>query len=116
MVHVHAANLSDTKEGCVLADLSFKKIPEVRGVRVDKGYRGTFVRTVREKWRREAHISAREGKGFVIEPKRWVVERTFGWFDGQRRLGKDHEKLTCVSGAMTYLAAIARPFKNHIFN
>lgn len=85
---------------------------DMRGSR----YRGTFASYVREIWSREVHFTSREGKGFAIEPKRWVVERTFGWFNGQRRLGKDHEKLTENSEAMIYIAAIARSLRNPIFN
>ncbi len=47
-----------------------------------------------EEWGREAHTSARQGKGFEVGPKRWVVERTFAWFNGQRRLSKDYGDLT----------------------
>jgi len=32
-------------------------------------------------------------KGFVVRPRRWVVERTFSWFGRDRRLGKDFENL-----------------------
>lgn len=44
--------------------------------------------------------------GFVVQPCRWVVERSFGWFGRRRRLSKDHETLTKVSEAMVTLAAI----------
>ena len=115
-VHVHAANRPDTIEGCVLADLAFANLPGVSAVCADQGYRGTFVRDVENAWGREVHISAREGKGFEVEPQRWVAERTFAWFNGQRRLGKDHEKLTRSSKAMIYIAAAARSLRNPIFN
>ena len=115
-VHVHAANRADTREGCVVAYRSLDKLPGVRAICADQGYRGTFAKYVREIWNREVHFSSREGKGFAIEPKRWVVERTFGWFNGQRRLGKDHEKLTENSEAMIYISAIARSLRNPIFN
>jgi putative transposase len=44
--------------------------------------------------------------GFVIIPRRWVVERTLGWFGRWRRLSKDYEELPEVSEAMVTLAAI----------
>lgn len=115
-VHVHAANRADTVEGCVLADLAFGDLPGVKAVCVDQGYRGTFASAVRDEWGREVHVSAREGKGFEVEPRRWVVERTFAWFNGQRRLSKDYEKLTRNSETMIYIAAIARSLRNPIFN
>ena len=39
-------------------------------------------------------------KGFVVMPKRWIVERTFGWFNRYRRLSKDYELLPATSEAM----------------
>ena len=46
------------------------------------------------------------GKGFVVVPRRWIVERTFGWLSRWRRLSKDYEKLPEVSEAMVTLAMI----------
>lgn len=45
-------------------------------------------------------------KGFVVIPKRWVVERTFGWLSFNRRLSKDYEYLTRNSESMIYIAMI----------
>ena len=45
-------------------------------------------------------------KGFVLLPKRWVVERTFAWLNGYRRLSKDYEATTASSEARIKLAAI----------
>ena len=42
-------------------------------------------------------------KGFVLLPKRWVVERTFGWFTHYRRLSKDYETLQKNSESMILL-------------
>ncbi|TWB21653.1 DDE family transposase [Nitrospirillum viridazoti] len=43
-------------------------------------------------------------KGFQVLPRRWVVERTFGWMIRWRRLVRDYEKRTDVSQAMIYVA------------
>lgn len=45
-------------------------------------------------------------QGFVVLPKRWIVERTFGWFSLHRRLVKDYEVNTRHSESMIYLAMI----------
>jgi putative transposase len=45
-------------------------------------------------------------KGFKVLPKRWVVERTFGWLGRYRRLSKDYERLTETSEAMIQMAMI----------
>lgn len=46
-------------------------------------------------------------KGFVVLPKRWIVERTFAWLARYRRHSKDYEKTTASSEAFTYIAMIA---------
>ena len=43
-------------------------------------------------------------KGFEVLPRRWVVERTFGWMTRWRRLVRDYEKLIDVSHAMILVA------------
>jgi putative transposase len=45
-------------------------------------------------------------KGFVVLPKRWVVERTFAWLARHRRHSRDYEKTTASSEAFTYIAMI----------
>ena len=44
--------------------------------------------------------------GFIVQPRRWVVERTLGWLGRWRRLSKDYEELPEVSEAMVSLAMI----------
>jgi putative transposase len=44
--------------------------------------------------------------GFRVLPRRWVVERTFGWQSQQRRLSKDYERLCATSEAWIYVAMI----------
>jgi putative transposase len=44
--------------------------------------------------------------GFVVQPRRWVVERSLGWLGRWRRLSKDYEELPEVSEAMVTLAMI----------
>ena len=45
-------------------------------------------------------------KGFVVQPKRWIVERTFGWLNRFRRLSKDYEQRPEVSESFIYLSMI----------
>jgi putative transposase len=47
-----------------------------------------------------------EAKGFVVLPKRWVVERTFAWLGRSRRLSKDYERRTDSSECMVRLSSI----------
>ncbi len=54
-------------------------------------------------------VTRREGAvGFAVQPWRWVVERTFGWFNRYRRLSKDYEHNTASSEAWIYVTAIHR--------
>lgn len=45
-------------------------------------------------------------KGFQVLPKRWIVERTFGWLNRFRRLSKDFETVPRMSEAFVYLSMI----------
>jgi putative transposase len=47
-----------------------------------------------------------DAKGFKVLPRRWVVERTFGWLGRQRRLSKDYEYLIDTSGTMICVSMI----------
>lgn len=58
----------------------------------------------RYKFRLEPVLRRDEMKGFVVLPKRWVVERTFSWLTGYRRLSREYEALTASSEAMIYIA------------
>jgi Transposase DDE domain len=49
---------------------------------------------------------AKQAQGFVLVPKRWVVERTDGWLHWCRRLNVDDEHLTASSEALIYIARI----------
>jgi transposase len=46
-------------------------------------------------------------KGYLVLPRRWVVERTLSWIDQQRRMSKDYERL-CASGEALVRAAMIR--------
>ena len=45
-------------------------------------------------------------KGFVVLPKRWIVERTFGWLNKYRRHSKDYERNPASSEALIYISMI----------
>ncbi|MBA2749794.1 MAG: IS5 family transposase [Tatlockia sp.] len=112
MVVVSAANVPE-REG---ANLVFEKLHLIRGkfprlvrIWVDGGYEGkTFMCSVmdRYRWIIETIKRSDRTKGFVLLPRRWVVERTFGWFNWYRRLSKDYECLPETSVAMIQVAMI----------
>jgi putative transposase len=57
-------------------------------------------------WSLEVVSRPKDVKGFVLLPKRWVVERTFAWLGRSRRLSKDYERRTDSSECMVRLSAI----------
>ena len=52
-------------------------------------------------------------KGFEVLPRRWVVERTFGWLGPNRRMSKDYERL-CETGEALVLVATTRLMANRL--
>lgn len=103
-VVVGAANIHDTVAGCGVFKSVLEKYPSVVGVCGDEGYRGTFLRFV-EGLGKKCDISERiKPKGWRVLPKRWCVERTFGWLNGFRRLSKDYEISTKSEESMIMIA------------
>ena len=90
-VHVHAANIHDTKGGVYTFEKALYRYPTIKGVRADQGYRGTFKNTFELFHNLPVDISPRIKNEFEIQPLRWIVERTFSWFNGSRRLSKEYE-------------------------
>ena len=66
-----------------------------------------WLKKHRPGWTLEVKSPPKGSKGFVVVPKRWVVERSFAWMGRNRRLSKDYEKTTSSSEAMVELANIA---------
>ncbi len=109
-VLVTAANVQDRDGGCRVAALAMEEgvATRVRHVWADAAYRGRFADTVRDQYGWTIEVVQRtDGEpGFEVLPRRWVVERTFGWFGRFRRLSKDYEFYTGVAEAFIYAATI----------
>ena len=58
-------------------------------------------------WAFQTVLRPVQAKGFVVLPKRWIVERTFAWLTRCRRHTKDYERSTASSEAMIYITMIA---------
>jgi putative transposase len=82
----------------------------LRKLWVDGGYGGPdFAHWVREQSPNlEVEVVKRSDnlKGFKVQPKRWVVERTFGWLVQHRRLVRDYEKTECSAAGWIAIALI----------
>lgn len=81
---------------------------KLRKIWVDGGYRGQVLEWVKKRFRYclEVVLRSDDKRGFVLLPKRWVVERTFAWLNNHRRLSKDYERFTNTSETMIQLAMI----------
>lgn len=108
VIWVHAADLMD-REGAegVLRRLK-ERFPGLRKVWVDAAYLGELVEWAKEALGIELEVVKRPRgrKGFVLLPRRWVVERSFGWLNRYRRLSKDFESWVEFSESMIMIAFI----------
>jgi len=77
---------------------------------VDGGYSGeplkTWVARLKATHKVDLEVVERQGSGFAVLPRRWVVERTFAWLLNYRRHSKDYEVLTRNSEALIQIAMI----------
>ncbi len=103
-VSVHAANIHDTVFGLAVAAQAYENYPSIKGFCGDEGYRKTFENEVSSELGLYVDISKRIDPKFAVIPKRWVVERTFGWLGNSRRLAKDYEIRTHCSEAMVQIS------------
>lgn len=107
---VHAADISDSAGAdWVLAGIK-QACPRLTKIWTDQNYRGELVVWVAETEgvTLEAVQKRADQKGFAVQPRRWVVERTFAWLGRYRRLSKDYEHEEAFSESMVYLASIGR--------
>lgn len=109
---VHAASLQD-RDGAklVLDKLNEKRkgrrlFPRLKLIWADGGYAGQLIDWAKKLGRWTVQIVKRSESGFVVLPKRWIVERTFAWLGKYRRLSKDYETLTESSESMIRIAMI----------
>ena len=83
--------------------------PKVRCVFADAGFESAALATWLNEhsgWRLEIVKRSDSQAGFAVQPKRWVVERTFAWLGRNRRLSKDYEQMVQSSEAWILVATI----------
>jgi putative transposase len=110
-VAVTAASVQDRDGAMHLLDVLRHRFARLRVIWADQAYAGDLLVWVwaLRPWRkvRLAIVKRPEGtKGFLLLPKRWIVERTFAWLGRYRRLSKDYEYGTQTSEAMIRVAMI----------
>ena len=108
-VVVHSAGIQDRDGAARVFDKIRQRFNWLELVWADGGYN---ARQVNEAVAREPSLRIEiikrsdDMKGFVVLPRRWVVERTFSWFGRNRRLAKDYENLAATLTTFVTLAAI----------
>ncbi len=109
LVIVHAASVQEQDGAKRVFEHIQGRHPRLRLVWADAGYKVQWLLDwvqITCAWVLEI-VSRPEGsKGFVLLPRRWVVERTFGWLSHYRVLSKDYEVLPRNSEAVVYVAMI----------
>ena len=106
---VHAADIQDRDGGVLLMATLFGLFPFLLKLYADGGYQGQCSA---RRWpaccadRPGDRQAVRRAQGFVVLPKRWIVERTIAWLGRCRRLAKDWECLNRKALAFLRLASI----------
>ena len=120
IVFVHSASIQDGTGGYQTLQKLFNKIKgsvhnrwcRLKLIWADGAY-AQIVKKVRSDfgWNLEIVRRPEDAIGFQILPRRWVVERTFGWLGRYRRLARDYEHTVLSSETMTYIASVRRMLK-----
>jgi len=116
LVVVHSASIQDRDGARLVLQKLAHQFTRLVLIWADGGYAGQLVSWVQQirayrRVRLEIVKRSDQQKGFVVLPKRWIVERTFGWLGRYRRLARDYEHTTLSSQTMTYIASVRRMLK-----
>ena len=107
---VHSADVQDRDGGALVMATLFGLYPFLLKLYADGGYSGAaFQRAVKRAIAKlDVEIVKRSdaAKGFIVLPRRWVVERTFAWLNRCRRLARDWECINRKALAFLRLASI----------
>ena len=102
---VTPASVQD-RDGGRLAREEFRRhVKRPRILWADRAYQAT-ARWAFLRWLWLVELVRRPAGRFELQPQRWIVERTFGWWNRSRRLAKDFERTTESSEAFIYVTMI----------
>jgi len=107
-IAITTANISDRDGATIMITNAKEYLSEVENILVDGGYTGEpFADKVKNILGANVEVAKRnELHKFAVIPKRWVVERSFGWLEKCRRLWKNCERKINTSLQMVVLAFI----------
>jgi transposase len=107
---VHAANIQDRDGAALVLDHRTRALfPFILAIFADAGYQGPRAADAARRsgrWRLHIVKRAEAARGFVVLPKRWIVERTLSWLTRCRRLARNLENLARTAVALIRLAMI----------
>lgn len=111
---VHGADVQDRDGAKLVLNAVNGKLPRLKIMWADGGYAGQLIDWVKQTcgWGLEIVKRSDDANGFEVLPKRWIVERTLGWFGWYRRLSKDYEERTDNSQAMILVCMIHRMLRH----
>ena len=102
-IEVHSAGIQDRDGAALVLDRITRRFPFLERIFADAGYQGPRVAAAAP---RPVEIIKRTDTGFVVQPKRWVIERTFAWACINRRLARDVERAAETVRALFQIAMI----------
>lgn len=107
-VVVHAANVQDRDGAKKVLCRAHAQFPTLRLIWADGGYAGKLIAWVQAVcgWVLAIVKRSEQAEGWVLLPRRWVVERTFGWLSQCRALARDYEFHPETSEALIQIAMI----------
>ena len=114
---VTAANEQDREQvGALAQAVQAATGQNVQLAYVDQGYTGERAREAAKEHKIRLEVVKLKGpkRGFVLLPRRWVVERSFGWAARFRRLARDYERLAETLSGYHWLAFVLLLLKNFI--
>lgn len=108
-LQVTAANTGERAGALLVLAKLTNRFERLTTILADQGFDGVeFITKVKTQFclRLDVVCQVLGLKGFTVLPKRWIVERTFGWFSFHRRLSKDYEVKESHSEAFIYWSMI----------
>ncbi len=108
-IHITTANITDRNGAKEAIRINKKNLSEVKKILADGGYTGeNFAKEVKRLINAKVEIAKRnELHTFKVLPKRWVVERSYGWLEKFRRMWKNCERKLATSLQMTVLCFVS---------
>jgi putative transposase len=120
-VVVHEGKIADRDGARLLLGKAVEKLPRMQKVWADRGYNGKIGEWMKERlgwtleivkppsrwvWVAPGEEPPPYPRGFIVLPRRWVIERTFAWITRNRRMSRDYEFLAETTEALIYVAMI----------